>query len=55
MLREYAKQICCSTKIDALFENRAIQGREHGLLLQRMQKNLFGCVSDTQSKNGETK
>ena len=55
MFRENAKQICCSTKIHALFENRAIQGREHSLTLLRMQKNLFGCVSDTQCKNEETK
>ena len=55
MFREYAIQICCSTKIDTLFENRAMQGREHCLPLQRMQKNLFGCLSDTRCKNEETK
>ena len=55
MFRENAKQIRCSTKIHALFENWAIQGREHSLTLLRMQKNLFGCVSDTQCKSEETK
>ena len=51
MFRENVEHICCSTKIDALFENRAIQGREH-CPLQRMQKI---CLDAGQIHNAKTK